>query len=39
MNRILLHPQWLAVHEYPRQAEFAETLPMIATGKVLRTRG
>jgi acetyl-CoA synthetase len=33
----------LAAHEYPRQVEFAESLPMTATGKVLRrelrTRG
>ncbi|HLZ04873.1 MAG TPA: acyl-CoA synthetase [Bradyrhizobium sp.] len=26
----------LAAHEYPRHVEFAETLPMTATGKVLR---
>jgi acetyl-CoA synthetase len=26
----------LAAHEYPRQVAFAETLPMTATGKVLR---
>jgi len=26
----------LAAHEYPRQVEFAESLPMTATGKVLR---
>jgi acyl-coenzyme A synthetase/AMP-(fatty) acid ligase len=26
----------LAAHEYPRLVEFAETLPMTATGKVLR---
>jgi acyl-coenzyme A synthetase/AMP-(fatty) acid ligase len=26
----------LAAHEYPRFVEFAETLPMTATGKVLR---
>lgn len=26
----------LAAHEYPRQVEFADTLPMTATGKVLR---
>ena len=26
----------LAAHEYPRVVQFAETLPMTATGKVLR---
>jgi acetyl-CoA synthetase len=26
----------LAAHEYPRFVQFAETLPMTATGKVLR---
>jgi len=26
----------LAAHEYPRFVEFTETLPMTATGKVLR---
>jgi acetyl-CoA synthetase len=26
----------LAAHEYPRHVEFAESLPMTATGKVLR---
>ena len=26
----------LAAHEYPRQVEFADSLPMTATGKVLR---
>jgi acetyl-CoA synthetase len=26
----------LAAHEYPRQVQFAESLPMTATGKVLR---
>jgi acetyl-CoA synthetase len=26
----------LAAHEYPRQVEFVESLPMTATGKVIR---
>jgi len=26
----------LAAHEYPRQIEFVETLPMTATGKIIR---
>jgi acetyl-CoA synthetase len=26
----------LAAHEYPRLVEFTDTLPMTATGKVLR---
>jgi acetyl-CoA synthetase len=26
----------LAAHEYPRHVQFTETLPMTATGKVLR---
>ena len=26
----------LAAHEYPRQVEFVETLPMTATGKIIR---
>ena len=28
--------QRLAAHEYPREVEFVDTLPMTATGKIIR---